>query len=237
LANKSRIWRETHDHALRSRYIIRAIMQVFDPAGEWRELAERYHQMKDEELVILARQVSALTEVAQQALTQEVSYRKLEVPLLEAPAPPEPEPGPDDPYAEERALVEVRTVWSLRDALQLEMVLDRADIPFFMGPEKATGAEAVTSDFGKGVSVQVMRIGGYWAQQAMQNYIPADEPEEVPLSELEEIPVRCPKCRSTDVVIGRLLSEVVKEGAAPKFEWSCDSCGYEWEDDGVAKEG
>src|SRR5258708_21734558 len=150
--------------------MISAIMKVFDPAGEWRELAERYHRMKDEELVILAREMSGLTEVAQQALTQEVSFRKLEVsPLEEAPAP-EPKPDdPDDPYAAERALVTLRTVWSLRDALQLQAVLDRADIPFFMGEEKARDVETVTSEFAKEVSLHVMSVGLYLAQQAIHN--------------------------------------------------------------------
>jgi hypothetical protein len=37
--------------------------------------------------------------------------------------------------------VEICTVWSLSDALQLQTLLDRAGIPFFMGPEKATAME------------------------------------------------------------------------------------------------
>src|SRR5882672_4352017 len=122
-------------------------MCAVDPAGEWRELAERYHQMKDEELVMLARQKSALTEVAQQALTQEIAFRKLEVPPLVMLALPEPEPDPDDPYAKERELVELCKVWSPRDAFQVQTLLDRADIPCFIGPEKATDVRAITSNF------------------------------------------------------------------------------------------
>ena len=45
-----------------------------------------------------------------------------------------------------------------------------------MGEGKATRAEAVTADFGKGVPVEVMEVGLPWAQQVMQNYEPADEP-------------------------------------------------------------
>jgi len=52
-------------------------MTDIDPAGEWRQLSERYRGMSDEELVVLARQSSALTDAAQQALTQEIFYRKL----------------------------------------------------------------------------------------------------------------------------------------------------------------
>ncbi|HWZ81605.1 MAG TPA: hypothetical protein VNW47_03215 [Terriglobales bacterium] len=217
-------------------------MSAVDPAGEWRELAERYHQMRDPELVALARQRSELTDLAQQALTQEISYRKLIIPpeedpkeYLPPPKPDRPDPdshqdGEEDPYAEERALVEIRTVWSLADARQIEWLLNRADIPFFMGPEKAPAMERVTSDFSQGVSVQIMRIGRYWAQQALQSYAPVDEPEPEVVEEPEEVVVKCPRCRSTDVVLGRLVPD-----STSRYEWTCDACGYEWEDDGVAK--
>jgi len=99
-----------------------------------------------------------------------------------------------------------------------------------MGPEKATGVDAVTSNFVNGVSVQVMRIGLPWTRQPMQNYTPADEPGPKPDEELKELPVRCPKCNSTEVVFGRLLTQpaTAKDDSSPKFEWTCDSCGHEW---------
>jgi len=212
-------------------------MTDLDPAGEWRGLSERYRGMSDEELVVLARESSALTDVAQQALTQEISYRKLQVPPEETPPPPDLEPDPESPYAEDRQLVELCTVWSLRDALQLQTLLDRAGIPFFMGPEKATGVDQVTSDFLKGVSVQVMRIGLPWTRPVMLNYEPADEPGRKP--EPEELPVRCPKCGSTEVVLGRLVTEspTAKDSPPhPQFEWTCDPCGHQWEDDGIVRE-
>jgi hypothetical protein len=214
-------------------------MTDIDPAGEWRELSERYRGMSDEELVVLARQSPELTDIAQQALTQEISYRKLKLPPEEMPPPSEPEPDPESPYAEDRQLVELCTVWSLRDALQLQMLLDRAGISFFMGPEKATGVDQVTSDFPKGVSVQIMRIGLPWTRQAMLNYEPADEPGPKPDQELEELPVLCPECGSTEVVLGRLVTEspTAKDSSLdPQFEWTCDSCGHQWEDDGIFRE-
>src|SRR3977135_3321955 len=100
-------------------------MEARDPAGEWRQLSERDRGMREGGVVGCAPQRSELTEVAQQALTEEVSYRKLTVPPLETPAPPpDPEPDPESPYAEDRQLVELCTVWSLRDALQLQALLD-----------------------------------------------------------------------------------------------------------------
>ena len=141
-------------------------------------------------------------------------------------------------YDEERRLVELCTVWSPADALQLQSLLDRAGIPFFMGPEKATNADAVTSNFAAGVSVQVMRIGLPWAKQAMQNYQPANEPARKQEEELPELSVQCPKCRSTEIILEDVVPEPAgaAEKSSPTYRWACDSCGYEWEDDGTVKE-
>src|SRR4029077_3684802 len=121
------------------RYIMPATMQTADSASEWLRLSEHYRGMSDDELLILAQDDSALTDTAKQALAGEISARRL-TPLPEKPpVAPEPEPSPDSPYAEDRELVDICTVWSLPDALQLQALLDRAGIPFFMGAEKASG--------------------------------------------------------------------------------------------------
>ncbi|MBI3476067.1 MAG: hypothetical protein HY010_10065 [Acidobacteria bacterium] len=215
-----------------------------DPAGEWRELSERYRQMSDEELLVLARESSELTDIAQQALTQEISYRKLSIPAPAVPVRSIPKTDPDSPYAKDRELVEISTVWSSADAMRLQAVLDGAGIPFYIGPELATGVEEVTSDFSKGLGVKIMSIGRPWARQAMKNYFPVDEPpsEKEQEDQEEEHPVRCPKCHSTEVVFGELIDELadqppVQPGATPSdFEWTCDSCGHKWVDDGIVGE-
>ena len=192
--------------------------------------------MTDGELISIARQSSRLTEIAQQVLASEVSHRQLHIPPEEDPQPPPPpEPSPDSPYVEDRELIEICTVWSISDALQLQWLLDRAGIPFFMGPEKATGVDAVTSDFTKGVAVQIMRIGFYWASQAMRDYFPKDEPASEPV-EIPETAVCCPVCRSQDVIFKSLASP--PESTAPsvqRFNWTCHNCGNTWQDDGIAK--
>jgi hypothetical protein len=234
-------------------------MQTLDPAGEFLRVSEHYRQMSDAELLILAGQSSELTEVAQQALASEISHRRLkvqpEIPSTPPPAPPravfkgwdsqstKAEPTPDssdapDPYSEERKLVELCTVWSLSDALQVQTLLDRAGIPFFMGPEKATGVDTVTSNFANGVSVKIMQIGMPWAAQAMQNYTPANEPAPKYHEELHELPVRCPKCNSAEVIFEGLTTEPAPaaQNSSPKYKWICDACGCQWEDDGLAEE-
>jgi DNA-directed RNA polymerase subunit M/transcription elongation factor TFIIS len=228
-------------------------MEALDPAEEWRHISERYRQMSDEELLALAPQSSELTHVAQQALASEMSRRGLKLQPEEPTPPPEPVPDPDSPYAADRELVEVRTVWSLPDALQLQSLLDGAGIPFFMGPEKATSAGAVTSSFANGVSVKIMSVGVPWANLAMMHYTPENEPAPTPQEELSEPVVRCPKCHSEEVVFDGLIRDglfgddqigdvqIGEPPAAtgnpqPKFEWTCDSCGHRWKDDGIVEE-
>jgi len=233
-------------------------MQVHDPAGEFLRVAEHYRQMSDAEIQILARQRSELTDLAQQALAMEMSNRGLKPEPKEPPAPPVHEAPPhpsapeDSDYKEERELVELCTVWSLRDALQVQRLLDVAGIPFYMGPEKATGVDQVTSSFPNGVSVRIMRVGIPWAGPAMRDYEPQDEPPRTHVEEGDAAPVRCPKCHSEEVIFEQLVnseddsSELSNGDSEPpnrnsvqsqnRFEWTCDSCGFHWQDDGLAKE-
>lgn len=215
-------------------------MGPLDLASEWLRLSAHYRRMSDGELLQLARNLSDLTQAAQQTLAAELSTRGLK------PPPPEPkfaspqETEPDSPYAQDRELVELCRVWSLSDALQLQWLLDRVGIPFYIGPEKATGVEDIPLNFAEGVSVRVMRVGLPWAGQAIANYEPAHEPSEQKDEEhSREIPVSCPKCRSKEVIFERLTCESVDETAQSKarFAWTCDSCGCQWEDDGVVKGG
>jgi len=213
-------------------------MATLDPATEWRRLSELYGQMDEGELLALARQKSELTDVAQEALATEIRQRRLKVQPEPPPTrPPIPEAQPDSPYYDDRKLVVIATVWSLADALQLQHLLDGAGIPFVMGPEKAKGVDAVISNFADGVSVGIMNVGLPWARQALQNYEPANEPGPKQPAEPDEIPVRCPKCHSTEVIFDDLIGEppTSEENSSQRFEWTCDSCGYHWKDDGIVR--
>lgn len=210
-------------------------MGPVDLASEWLRLSAHYRRMSDGELLQIGRDPSALTEAAQQTLASELSTRGLKPPPREPSSPPPP-PEPDSPYAQDRELVELCKVWSLSDALQLQWLLDRVGIPFYIGPEKATGVEDIPLNFAEGVSVRVMRVGLPWAGQAMQDYKPANEPPHQEEEEGREIPVTCPKCRSEEVIFEELTREDETDQSA-RFAWTCDSCGYQWEDEGMAKGG
>lgn len=242
-------------------------MDTLDPAGDFLRITERYRQMSDGELLVLMPQSSELTPIAQQALASEVRSRGLKAevseeepsaasPFKASPFKPPPAffehespklresasydfPDADSPYDEDRKLVDLCTVWSVRDALKVQTILDGLGIPFFMGSEKATGVDEVTSDFAKGVGVQIMQIGLPWAGPAMRHYEPEDDPTAEQTEELDELPVRCPRCDSTEVVFEGLTSEPgsASDASSQKYKWTCDACGHRWEDDGVAKEG
>jgi len=152
--------------------------------------------------------------------------------------PSGPDSSHEDQYDEDRKLVELCTVWSVRDALKVQTILDGLGIPFLMGPEKATGVDGVTSNFANGVGVQIMRIGLAWAGPAMAHYEPEDDPTPRESKELDELVVRCPRCHSAEVVFegGTSTLVVATDESSQKYKWTCDSCGHQWEDDGVAKE-
>jgi len=137
-----------------------------------------------------------------------------------------------DPYAEDRRLVQILTVWSLRDALQVQHLLDVASIPFYLGAENATGVDAVTSNFATGVDVKIMQIGVPWGWKALEYYEPKDVPESEKGHWDEEVDVRCPKCRAKDIVFDEEVAST--DGPSRKYKWTCSVCGTQWQDDGVA---
>ena len=220
-------------------------MSTLGPAGDSLRLAEHYRQMTDEELIDLAQQSSELTELAQGALKQEISNRRLKIPPTEDTTNRYREPASselddedaehEDEYAQDRRLVDLCTVWSHNDALQVQNLLNAADIPFCFGPEKATTVDKVTSSFSDGVAVRVMEIGQPWALEAIKTYKPVDAPAELESEDEADIEIHCPKCHSTDVVLEQLSDEVQDGNTATseKFDWSCASCGFAWQDDGV----
>src|SRR6185437_1253706 len=216
-------------------------MGTLGPAAESLRLTQHYRQMSDDELIELAQDSSELTELAQGALKQEIFARKLKVPPAEEPSKPQPDSQVDeleDEYAEDRSLVELCTVWSRNDALKVQELLNAVDIPFFMGPERATTVDKITSRFSDGVPVGVMQIGFPWAHEAIRNYVPKDAPPE-PNDDAEDADIRCPKCHSTDVVFEHLSddSKDGKSSTSQRFDWTCASCGHSWQDDGVESNG
>lgn len=236
-------------------------MDTLGPAAESLRLAEQYRQMSDDELIELAQQPSELTESAQVALRQEISSRRLTIPPVEdqhvtnwQPTEVVNDESDDSPYAEERKLKMLVTVWSRRDAEQLQALLVQAGIPFYIGRERATSVDDVRASFTDGLDVRVMKAAFPYVQGLLRHYEPQDEPAEEKQAWDADLAVHCPKCHSTDVVFEHLsgdshisegseeddseeldAEDVETEPAATsrKFDWKCAACGYQWEDDGV----
>ena len=214
-------------------------MTDFDRVAQWRDLCEHYRRLTDEELVALAQQKTEFTDLAQQALTSEISYRKLTVPVTPPKEPAPPPPSDGDPYAEDRELVEIAMVYSLRDAQQIEGLLSDASIPFFMGPELATSTDGVKSRFGEGVSVKVMKIAVPFVRGVLQTFEPKDDPyPDTPQDAPADTSARCPECGSAEIVLEGTEQDPDNPARdqASHFEWTCMACGHEWEDDGIEEE-
>jgi hypothetical protein len=195
-------------------------MDTVDRIERSRQVTDHYRSLTDDELIAIAGQRSDLTDIAQQALDAEVLRRKLEIPAAEPEENPvelpDSEPAFDSPYAEDRQLVALETVFSLRDAQQLEALLNEHGIPFYMGEERAT--------------------------RARKNFIPQDDPElrdwkdrdqEQPL---KPAGIFCPRCRAEKVVLDGSQPAPPTPGQVTRFMWRCEVCGKRWEDDGVFAE-
>lgn len=212
------------------------MMSHLDSAGELLRLTQHYRALTDGELLDIAEDTSELTPLAQRALADEMSQRKLKLPAKQPPPKPEPFQSTGSAFDEDRVPITVCTVWSQRDALKVQSLLDAAAIPFYMGQENATAVEEVTSNFAQGVDVKVMRIGAPWATQVLQEYAPADEPESEKVPP-DPVTVHCPKCRSDEIFLQELEPPADAENEPAKLKWVCDACGNEWTDDGVVAEG
>lgn len=210
----------------------------FDRTGEYLRVCDHYRQLSDGELLSLARQQAELAEVAQQALAGEISHRKLkeepaETPAIKRPLPPPDIQDPDDPnYDEDKRLVTICTVWSMADARQVQNLLDTARIPFYIGPEKASSVDDITSDFANGLDVNIMSIGMPWARDAMKYYDPRDDQTPKEPKEIPDASVLCPKCHSSEVVLEE-MAPIGSRTSPQLFKWTCDACGLHWEDDGI----
>lgn len=215
-----------------------------DRLRQGQKVAEHYRSLTDEELIAIAQQRSDLTEIAQQALDSEMLNRNLDVPAKQPDENPVTLPDLelvlDSPYAEDRELVAIETVFSLRDAQQMEALLNAESIPFYMGNERATRTEDVTSDFAQGVPVGVMRVGWVYASQAREHFIPQDDPERRSWNDKEQhlqaARVFCPRCRADKAVLDGVQRNPAKPGGVTRFLWRCEACGKRWEDDGVLAE-
>ena len=181
--------------------------------------------MSDGELQRLARHPDALTDVAWEALEDELDRRHLDVPT-------------EDHHPQEQLqlqqLVTLRQFRDLPEALLAKGSLESAGIECFLRDDNMVRLDWFISNFIGGIKLCVRQEDAEKARGILEE--PILETLYVQGVGLYEQP-RCPKCASLDVNYRELdpaayLSLAVRFPIPIQREgWRCRTCGEEWEDD------
>lgn len=211
-----------------------------DPAREWQRMQEVYSQMTEEELQNAAEEAYELTDIAKQALEAEIRTRRLGIKLVaERPEEVKEEPVADveegefDP--EQYELESIYTAWEEKDARTAKWVLDNAGLPSYFGPDNEESIDEYKGSYARGVDLKVPSHLAELAMAAMAAHWPVD-PNKPPEPEFRPAEVRCPKCHSDEVVFDSVEEAPDKSVVDSKYNWHCDACGHQWQDDGVERE-
>jgi hypothetical protein len=199
-----------------------------DEQAERRRLAANYAAMTDGELQRLARNAESLTEVACDALEDEMDRRHLEIAEDAAPEPRQ--------QLEMQELVTVRQFRDLPEALLAKGSLESAGIECFLADDNLVRLDWFISNFIGGIKLNVRAADAVNAQQLLDE--PILEGLYVQGVGLYEQP-RCPKCQSLDVNFQELDRPIAYMSALLRVPmpvqrpaWRCHACNAEWADDG-----
>jgi hypothetical protein len=195
---------------------------------EKRRLTATYAAMTDGELQKLARNAESLTELAWDALEDELDRRHLE---LREEAVPKPRQE-----MEMRKLATIRQFRDLPEALLAKGSLESAGIECFLADDNLVRLDWFISNFIGGIKLNVRAADVGNARQILDE--PILEGLYVQGIGLYEQP-RCPKCQSLDVNFQELDHPIAYMSAFLRMPmpvqrpgWRCHQCDAEWEDDG-----
>jgi DNA-directed RNA polymerase subunit M/transcription elongation factor TFIIS len=206
-------------------------MANLDLAQEWRQLRETYNLMAEDELAAVAADAYELTSLAKEVLQSVIQERGLRIQVItEAPPPPSPDHSDSD-------LDSQGWVASMEEAKKLKQVLNEGGVPCFFGQDNVMELEDFKGSFDRGIEVKTRAADRDRARFARMRAAAEEDPNwDAPDPEDEKkYAVLCPKCRSEEVVFEGSQPGKTDLPADSIFNWSCDACGYEWTDDGVAK--
>ena len=195
-----------------------------DSPEEWLRLKELYASMNEGELEVVANEAYDLTEVARPLLKDEIARRGLKIPLRTDRSEPREAPPPVDPSD----LIEAGVYFDAADAVTVAEYLRIYAIPCFWGKENVQNPNAL--DFSDGVDLMVRQEDFASACEALRQLFTRFKPK-VPAEFDQERIATCPSCHSPEIVFQEL------DPKTAKFNWSCDACGHEWNDDGVEQQG
>lgn len=196
----------------------------FEQSKERDRLEQTYAAMTDDELLKLASNPEALTDIAWEALEDELDRRRLELPAEPAQAPA----GIDF-----RRLVTIRQFRDLPEALLAKGSLESAGIQCFLRDDNLVRLDWFISNFVGGVKLCVNPQDAEAARRLLDE--PILEGMYVHGVGLYEQP-RCPKCNSLDVNFQELDRPVAYLSAFLRVPmplqrkgWRCHSCNAEWD--------
>jgi hypothetical protein len=196
---------------------------------ERRRLADNYAGMTDGELQKLAQSADSLTELAWDALEDEMDRRHLE--LADEPAQ---EPRQQ---MEMRELVTIQQFRDLPEALLAKGSLESAGIECFLADDNLVRLDWFISNFIGGIKLNVRAADVENARKILAE--PILEGLYVQGVGLYEQP-RCPNCQSLDVNFQELDRPIAYMSAflrvpmpVQRPAWRCHACDAEWADDGV----
>ncbi|MGB8581895.1 MAG: DUF2007 domain-containing protein [Candidatus Sulfotelmatobacter sp.] len=200
-----------------------------DDQHERRRLAANYAGMTDGELQRLARNAESLTELAWDALEDELDRRH-----LECSDEPAPEPRQE---MEVRELVTIRQFRDLPEALLAKGSLESMGIECFLADENLVRLDWFISNFIGGIKLKVRVPDAANAQKLLDE--PILEGLYVQGVGLYEQP-RCPQCQSLDVNFQELDRPISYMSAflhmpipVQRPGWRCHACDAEWDEDGT----
>jgi Putative prokaryotic signal transducing protein len=204
-------------------------MCSLDPEEERRRLTELYAHMADTELESIAGDSSELTEVARQAVENEIARRGgLKTDAADLPSVR----GRD--AVELADLVSIRQLRDLHEALLAKGVLDSAGIECFLVDDNIVRMDWFISNLVGGIKLCVKREDAEAALDLLEQPIP-DEFDVEGVGQYEQ--PRCPKCESLDVAFEELNQSVAYVSAyvfvpipLHRKGWVCHSCKQEWRD-------
>src|SRR5580704_10190083 len=195
---------------------------------ERRRLAANYAAMTDGELQKLAQSAESLTELAWDALEDEMDRRHLELA-----GDPAQEPRQQ---MEMRELVTIQQFRDLPEALLAKGSLESAGIECFLADDNLVRLDWFISNFIGGIKLNVRATDVENARKILAE--PILEGLYVQGIGLYEQP-RCPNCQSLDVNFQELDRPIAYMSAflrvplpVQRPAWRCHTCNAEWEDDG-----
>lgn len=197
-----------------------------DPENEQRDFGARYSAMSDGELLKLALQPWALSDVAWDALEDELERRNLEV--------PEPEALPQVSALEKRNLVMLRRFRDIPEALLAKGRLESSGIDAVLADENMVRMDWFLSNLLGGVKLLVDSADFTEASNILSEPVPE-------LLHVEGVgdytQPRCPNCGSLDIALDELNKKVSYTTAwlgvplpVADSGWQCHGCGHRWEE-------